>query len=110
MTPTARSLKKLRDEGWTPDVVESYNYFTKKRKDFFGIADIVAYGSDSEIEKGVLRAIQCTSYSNISARVRKIEDSEHLGGLRDAGMRIEVWGWRKDPKKKKWICKIVDLS
>ena len=105
MTPTARSLKKLRDEGWTPDVVESYNYFTKKRKDFFGIADIVAYDSE-----GGLLAIQCTSYSNISAWVRKIEDSEHLGGLRDAGMRIEVWGWRKDPKKKKWICKIVDLS
>ena len=105
MTPMARSLKKLRDEGWTPDVVESYNYFTKKRKDFFGIADIVAYDSEGE-----LLAIQCTSYSNISARVRKIEDSEHLGGLRDAGMRIEVWGWRKDPKRKKWICKIVDLS
>ena len=105
MTPMARSLKKLRDEGWTPDVVESYNYFTKKRKDFFGIADIVAYDSD-----GTLLAIQCTSYSNISARVRKIEDSEHLDGLRDAGMRIEVWGWRKDPKKRKWVCKVVDLS
>ena len=104
MTPTARSLKKLRDEGWTPDVVESYNYFTKKRKDFFGIADIVCY------QDGILLAVQCTSYSNISARVRKIEDSEHLDGLRDAGMRIEVWGWRKDPKKRKWICKIVDLS
>ena len=104
MTPTARSLKKLRDEGWTPDVVESYNYFTKKRKDFFGIADIVAYQDET------LLAIQCTSYSNISARVRKIEDSEHLGGLRDAGMRIEVWGWRKDPKKRKWVCKVVDLS
>ena len=56
MTPTARSLKKLRDEGWTPDVVESYNYFTKKRKDFFGIADIVAYQDET------LLAIQCTSY------------------------------------------------
>ena len=104
MTPMSRSLKKLRDEGWTPDVVESYNYFTKKRKDFFGIADIVCY------QDVILLAVQCTSYSNISARVRKIEDSEHLDGLRDAGMRIEVWGWRKDPKKRKWICKIVDLS
>lgn len=73
-------IKKLRDEGWTPDVVESYNYFTKKRKDFFGIADIVAYDSEGE-----LLAIQCTSYSNISARVRKIEDSEHLG---DYGMLV----------------------
>ena len=104
MTPMSRSLKKLRDEGWIPDVVESYNYFTKKRKDFFGIGDIAAY------RDGQLLLVQATSYSNISARVRKIEDSEHLDGLRDAGMRIEVWGWRKDPKKRKWICKIVDLS
>jgi len=104
MTPMARSLKKLRDEGWEPDIVESYNYFTKKRKDFFGMSDLVCY------QDGILLAVQCSSYSNISARVRKIEDSEHLDGLRDAGMRIEVWGWRKDPKKRKWICKIVDLS
>lgn len=104
MSPTSRSLKKLRDEGWEPDIVESYNYFTKKRKDFFGIGDIAAY------REGELLLVQATSYSNISARVRKIEDSKHLGGLREAGIKIEVWGWRKDAKSKKWKCKTVDLS
>jgi hypothetical protein len=104
VTPTARSLKKLREEGWVPDVVESYNAFTKRRKDFFGIADIVALKDKETL------AVQATTDSNISSRVRKIEDAEHVDAVRKAGIRIEVWGWRKDPKKRKWVCRIVDLS
>ena len=104
MTPTARSLEKLRNEKWKPYVVETFNHFTKRRKDLFGFADILAL-KDKEI-----LAVQATSYSNISSRVRKIEDAEDVGDVRKAGIRIEVWGWRKDPKKRKWVCRIVDLS
>tara|TARA_B100000029_G_scaffold230060_2_gene227535 strand:- start:581 stop:892 length:312 start_codon:yes stop_codon:yes gene_type:complete len=102
LSPTARSLKKLRDEGWKPWVVEVFNHFTKKRKDLFNVADIIAY-KDNEI-----LLVQATSASNVSARVKKIAESEHIDGLREAGFQIEVWGWRKSGNK--WVCRQVDCS
>jgi len=102
LSPTARSLDKLRKEGWNPWVVEVFNHFTKTRRDLWNVGDIIAY-KDHEI-----LLVQATSKSNVSARVKKITESEHIDGLRDAGFRIEVWGWGK--VKNRWNCKVVDLS
>lgn len=103
MTPTGRSLKYLRDNGYTAEVVEKYNAFTKRRHDLFGIADIFAINDD-----GVL-LVQTTSGSNVSARVRKIADSEHVGAIRKAGIRIHVHGWRKSSRNR-WVLREVDCS
>lgn len=102
LSPTSRSLKKLREEGWEPWVVEVFNHFTKTRRDLYGIADILAYKNHETL------LVQATSGSNVAARVKKIEKAEHIDGLRDAGFRIEVWGWRKT--KNRWVCRVVDCS
>jgi hypothetical protein len=37
--------------------------------------------------------------------VRKVADSPLVGLVREAGFRIEVWGWRRDGR-----LRVVDLS
>lgn len=102
MSPTQRSLKYLRDQGYTVAIVEYFNYFTKRRHDLFQFADLMA------IRKGEVMLVQVTSGSNVSARVKKITENEHIGAVRDAGIRVCVHGWRK--LKAGWACKEVDLS
>jgi hypothetical protein len=40
-------------------------------------------------------AVQTTSGSNVSARVKKLTESELIGTVRKAGWGIHVHGWRK---------------
>lgn len=100
--PTERTLKRLRKAGWSAAVVEKWNPHARVRQDLFGIVDVLAVGG------GETLAIQATSDSNVRSRVVKLEDSEALPDLREAGWRIEVWGWRK--RRGLWEPRIVDLS
>lgn len=88
-SPTQRSLKYLRAEGFTAEVVEKYNSFAKIRIDLFGILDLVA------IKDGVTLGVQTTSYSNMSARRTKILESENYKKLKQANWKIHVHGWKK---------------
>lgn len=89
MTPTQRSLKLLREQGYKPWIVEHWNSFAKIRQDLFGFVDILAVKDKETL------GVQTTSYSNISARVKKIKESEYYPVLKEAGWRIAVHGWRK---------------
>ena len=102
MSPTQRSLKYLRDQGYTVAIVEHYNYFTKRRHDLFNFADLLA------IRENEVMLVQVTSGTNVSARVKKITESEHIAAVRKSGMSVFVHGWRK--LKSGWSPKIVDLS
>src|SRR4026208_1432073 len=90
MSPTARSLKHLRDAGCTVAVAKYWNHFTKRRHDLFGILDIVALSPTGETI-----GVQATSLTNVSARVRKIGESGAVGALRKCGWRLYVQGWGK---------------
>ncbi len=102
-SPTQLSLKKLREEGYTVQVVEYWNSFARIRIDLFGFIDIIALKG-----KEVL-AVQTTSASNMSARCKKIADHENVGVVREAGWTIHVHGWSQDDKRK-WHCKVKDVS
>lgn len=102
MTPTQRSLAKLRADGYTVAIVEHWNGFTKRRHDLFGFVDILA------LREGETLAIQATSGSNVSARVNKIAEHENVAAVRKAGWRIAVWGWRKVGNR--WQVREVDVS
>lgn len=102
VSPTQRSLKYLRDSGYTVAIVEYFNYFTKRRHDLFQFADLLA------IRENEVLLVQVTSGSNVSARIEKITANEHIGAVRKAGMRVEVHGWRK--LKSGWSPRIIDLS
>ena len=102
MTPTQRSLKALRELGYLVEVVEKWNSFTRTRKDLWGWADLLA------VRRGEVLAVQVTS-TGVSSRIKKIMDSETIGRVREAGIRIEVHGHRKNSKGK-YVMRVVDIS
>tara|TARA_Y100000593_G_scaffold17703_1_gene35379 strand:- start:1658 stop:1972 length:315 start_codon:yes stop_codon:yes gene_type:complete len=104
VTPTSRTLTKLRTDGWIPEVTERYIPGANIRKDLYGWIDVLGIK-----ESGEVLAVQCTSKSNMSSRIRKIEDSDTLPIVRKCGWKIEVWGWFKS-KAGKWEVKIEDIS
>jgi hypothetical protein len=103
ISPTQLSLKKLREEGYTVAVVEHWNAFARIRQDLFGFIDLLALKG-----KEVL-AVQTTTTTNMNARIKKIADHENVGVVRDAGWTIHVHGWSQNDKKK-WQCKVKDVS
>lgn len=103
MSPTQRTLAELKKRGYRAAIVERWNHFAKIRQDLFGIVDVLAIGN------GETLAVQCTSGSNVAARVKKIADSEATPDMRKAGWKIVVWGWRKNSKRE-WTLREVDCS
>lgn len=103
MTPTQLTLRKLREDGYTAQVVETYNPHARVRNDLFGFVDVLALRGTETL------AIQATSHNNVSARVRKIADSPLIGAVREAGWTVRVWGWSK-PKHRWLLTKDIDVS
>lgn len=102
-SPTQRSLKYLRDQGFEVGIVERYNAASQTRHDLFGFIDLVCLDGETTI------GIQVTSASNMSARVKKIVECPALPAVRKAGWKIVVQGWRKNSKGR-WILREVDVS
>jgi hypothetical protein len=103
VTPTQRSLKYLRDDGYMAAVVEKWNPHARIRQDLFGIVDILA------IKDGETLAVQTTSGSGVSSRVSKIANSDSVAMIRKAGWRFHVHGWRKNSKGR-YVLRTVDVS
>jgi len=102
-SPTQLSLKFLKEQGYTVDITEHWNPFSRTRKDLFNICDIVAL-RDKEIV-----FVQTTTAGNALARCKKIADSEAIGAIRKAGITVIVHGWFKN-KSNRWECKVRDVS
>jgi len=102
-TPTQRSLAHLRADGWQVAIVEHWNPFARIRQDLFGVLDLLA------VRDGVTLGVQTTSGSNVSARVKKIAESDAVPALRRAGWAIHVHGWRKGANGR-WALREVDCS
>ena len=101
-SPTQLTLKKLRADGYLVAITEHWNQYGKVRQDLFGFVDVLG------LRQGETIAVQATSYSNVSARVKKIIGHENIDMARKAGWKIEVWGWHKP--KHRWQVRIVDVS
>lgn len=105
LSPTQRSLAALREAGYTAAVVEHWNPHARIRQDLFGFVDILA------IRDGETLAVQATSRSNVSSRVRKIKIHEHdnLAAVLGAGWRVQVHGWGQRKPRTPWECRTVDI-
>ena len=99
---TVRSRKLLESRGFLVDVVESWNSFTKRRKDLCGTWDIFACNGEN------ITLVQTTSRGNMSSRIHKIAESEWTPKLRTAGIRLLVHGW--DKFNNRWRVKETDVS
>ena len=109
MTPTARTLKFLRDAGYTVAIVERWNPHARIRQDLFGFADLLAMRGRE------LLAVQATSTANVSARVKKIlaEPRARLWVEPGSQRFIVVVGWAKRGargKRKTWTVKEVPVD
>jgi hypothetical protein len=128
MTPTARTLKHLRELGYLADVTEHRVPMPGAPfpvlRDLFGVIDILAIpgptlGADGPGDgyfHGPL-AIQCTGGDNIGARISKLKTArwpranpkkDKEGGplilpyLRGAGFRVEAWQWRLSARSRRY--------
>ena len=105
VSPTTNTLKKLREEGFSPWVTEHWNSFSRKREDLYGCIDVIAI---KEGRSGVL-GIQCTSKNNMSARLKKIRENPYMDLWIKTGNRLEVWGWFKN-KSNRWEVKEMEYN
>lgn len=113
MSPTARSLKWLRDQGWIAGVVEQTIHMPGRpwgnKRDLWGFADVVAVHPT-----GRLMFVQITSSGNLAARVTKAKAVAEvalsaLGKMVD--VRVEFHGWAKRGprgKVKRWALRRLD--
>ena len=90
-TPMSMSLDMLRKYGFDAYPVEVSNIVVPGfdhpfKKDLLGFADIFAM-------KDYVLLVQTTSSSNVSARVRKIQQCEAFEACKRAGVRVHVHGW-----------------
>jgi hypothetical protein len=102
LSPTQRSLAYLREQGYLVAIVERWNPHARIRQDLWGWCDLLA------IRKSEVLAVQVTA-SAVSERIKKIQESETVAAVRDAGIRIEIHGWRKNSKGR-YILRIEDIS
>ena len=94
MSPTQRSLKLLRDRGWTACVVEKYNSFARVRQDAFGFGDILAFHPILGI-----MLVQTTTRTNLSTRKKKVVALRDACEWASAGGRILLHGWKGNEVK-----------
>lgn len=89
MSPTALTLRYLREQGYTAEVVERWNPHARVRQDLFGIIDVLALRGTETL------AVQTTTVNHVNERISKIAESEHIAAIRDAGWSVHVHGWKK---------------
>ncbi len=111
MTPTARSLKLLRERGYLAEKVEQRLPIPGKfiTRDLFNCIDVIAVHP----ERKEILGIQATSGSNVSARITKTLEQAGFDAWRRAGGLFVIHGWAKQGprgKRKLWTCREVDLS
>ena len=102
MSPTQRSLKYLRDQGYRCWITERWCPYSKRRIDLWNCIDILAIGNGETI------GVQTTSRGNVSARVKKIQENEYYPELIRSGWKVHVHGWGK--LKAGWTLKLVELN
>jgi hypothetical protein len=107
-SPTQRSLKHLREEGYCVAVVEKWNPHARIRQDLFNVFDLLALPGEGAGHAMHPLAVQVTSRSNMSARIDKIVAQPEAQVWHQCGGLIEVHGW--DKYKNKWRIKTVGMS
>ena len=99
MSPTQKALQQLKIRECPAEVVEKWNAFSKTKKDLFNVIDIIA------IKYSFIEGIQVTSESNVSARIKKVYENEHI--IRKwlvAGGVFSIWGFTSKVQEKFLAC------
>lgn len=97
--PVQRSLKHLRDNGWTVCIVEKFikhpNMPFGKRIDAFGIGDLLACRQlDGDHQPGQIALVQCCS-TDFAKHKDKLLAIPELQTWKDSGGEVILHGWAK---------------
>jgi hypothetical protein len=84
-----KTMDLYESRGYAVERTERYDAALKRRFDLFGCVDAVALG------RGETVAIQATSWDNVSARRKKMQESKMLARAIECGWKAVVVGWRK---------------
>jgi hypothetical protein len=97
LSPTQLTLRHLRESWPKVETVERWNPHAKIRQDLFGFVDVLAVGPEGTL------AVQTTSATNVSKRVRKIREDlpDEFAAVQAAGWQVVVHGWAK--RKGRWV-------
>lgn len=97
MSPTQRTLKALRKEGFRVGIVERFLAFAGKfgkRQDLFGIIDIIAI-----TDKETIGIQSCgNSFSAHYKELTEEKNQESYDWLSCPNRRLQIWAWRKVKK------------
>ena len=107
-SPTQRSLKHIREQGYHAEITEKFNVWSKTRHDLFNMWDILFFGNK---ELGVT-GVQTTSGSNASARIKKLQSNPLLDEWVQCGNTAIVHAWRKvgpRGKRKLWELRVIPV-
>jgi hypothetical protein len=108
-SPTARTLEHMRKRGYTCQVVEHWNNFSRRRVDLFGFIDVLCVkGEDIVGVQACSAGGSSKRGSDMSARITKIVEHDNWPLVCKA-IRIIVQGWRKSAKGR-WEVREVELS
>lgn len=105
MTPTARTLKYLRELGYCAEVVERWIPQARKRQDLFGFADLAAVHPAHP----ATLYVQCTSGSNHASRRTKLHALSTVELVKSAGNRVQIISWRRSARSRKWEARIEEV-
>lgn len=106
-SPTVLSLKHLRSQGYTCQVVEKRIPHCFITKDLFGFIDILAM---KEGAMGLI-GIQTTSTPNVNARIKKIQLEPLSKMFISTGNRVVIHGWAKrGPRGKRKVYELKEIE
>ena len=105
VSPTQRSIKHLKEDGWLPAVVERWNPHARIRQDLYRFADVIAIKSGHRP-----KLIQITS-SGWASRFTKVTEEPFALLCLQSGFDIEVHGWRKlKTNRNRFTIKILSVE
>lgn len=102
ITPTERSLRHFREQGYIIDVVERFIPRSIIRRDYLGLIDAIAFHPD---KPGVI-GVQMTDYTSMSKHVAKAKASANLEPwLRTGDRKFVIQAWRKEDGRltERWL-------
>ena len=103
MTPSARSLRSLRERGYYAQVVEQTIPHTFIKRDWGGWLDIIA----AHPTLGIL-GVQVSTSAHKGARLAKARECPGLILWHLAGGKLAFHGWRK--LRGRWVLEEVELG
>jgi hypothetical protein len=103
MTPTGRTLRELRRDGYTAAITEQWIPRVNIRRDLFGVGDVLAVRTG---ESPLL--IQCTTGAHHANRIAKAKSEIRLCAWFGSGSRFEVWSWAK--RKNRWVVRKTPMT